>query len=77
MVAWGAASTSEVLVNGARVHPIGRLRTRSWKAEGGEERHKTEVVCNACDVIVAWLPGQGDAPARSAPEGSSSGDIRH
>ena len=75
VVIWGAASASEVLVKGARVHLIGRLRTRSWEAEGGEKRHKTEVVCNARDVIVAWLPGQGDAPARSAPEGGGDGEV--
>jgi len=46
VVIWGAASASEVLVRGARVHLTGRLRTRSWE-KNGERRHKTEVVCNA------------------------------
>ena len=75
VVIWSAASASEVLVKGARVHVTGRLRTRSWEAEGGEKRHKTEVVCNARDVIVAWLPGQNHAPATSAPEGGGDGEI--
>ena len=54
VVSWGAASASEVLVKGARVHLIGRLRTRSWEKDG-EGRHKTDVVCNARGVIVAAL----------------------
>ena len=75
VVIWGAAAASEVLVKGARVHLTGRLRTRAWEAEGGEMRHKTEVVCNAHDVIVTWLPSQGDAPSRSAPEGEGNGEV--
>ena len=67
MVIWGAAAAAAVLRNGARVHLTGRLRTRSWDKDG-ERRYKTEVVCNASDVIVAWLPGQGDAPAETAPD---------
>ena len=65
VVIWGAASASEVLVRGARVHLTGRLRTRSWE-KNGERRHKTEVVCNARDVIVAALPKDGTDPASEA-----------
>ena len=65
VVIWGAASASEVLVKGARVHLTGRLRTRSWDKDG-ERRHKTEVVCNARDVIVAALPKDVADPAQEA-----------
>ena len=65
VVIWGAASASEVLVKGARVHLTGRLRTRSWEKDG-ERRHKTEVVCNARDVIVTALPKDGADPAPQA-----------
>ena len=68
VVIWGAAAAAAVLKKGARVHLTGRLRTRSWEKDG-ERRYKTEVVCNASDVIVAWLPGQGGVPAGDAPEG--------
>ena len=47
------------------MHLTGRLRTRSWDKDG-ERRHKTEVVCNARDVIVAALPKDGADPAREA-----------
>ena len=65
VVIWGAASASEVLVKGARVHLAGRLRMRSWEKDG-ERRHKTEVVCNARDVIVAALPKDSTDPALEA-----------
>ena len=65
VVIWGAASASEVLVKGARVHLTGRLRTRSWDKDS-ERRYKTEVVCNARDVIVTALPKDGTDPAPQA-----------
>lgn len=68
VVIWGAAAAAAVLKKGARVHLTGRLRSRSWDKDG-ERRYKTEVVCNATDVIVAWLPGREGSPTESAPEG--------
>ena len=70
VVIWGAASASEVLVKGARVHLTGRMRTRSWDKDG-ERRQKTEVVCNARDVIVTALPKDS---ADSAPEAVAERD---
>lgn len=72
VVVWGAAAAAAVLKKGARVHLTGRLRTRSWEKDG-ERRYKTEVVCNAGDVIVAWLPGQGGDPGESAPQERDGG----
>ena len=73
VVIWGAASASEVLVKGARVHLTGRLRTRSWDKDG-ERRHKTEVVCGARDVIVTAPPKDGTDPApQAAPERDDDG----
>ena len=73
----GAASASEVLVKGARVHLTGRLRTRSWEAGGGKKRHRTEVVCNALDVIVTALPRDGAKPAAEAPSKTDGHDVPH
>ncbi len=67
VVIWGAASASEVLVKGARVHLTGRLQTQSWEAEGGQKRYRTEVVCKARDVIVAALPRDSAEAAAEAP----------
>ncbi len=73
VVIWGAAAAAAVLRKGARVHLTGRLRTRSWEKDG-ERRYKTEVVCNASDVIVAWLPGQAEVPAEASPEAEGDAD---
>ncbi|MCY4478504.1 MAG: hypothetical protein OXB97_01265 [Rhodospirillales bacterium] len=50
-----------------------RRRTGSWDRDG-ERRYKTEVVCNASDVIVAWLPGQGEVPAEASAEAEGDAD---
>ena len=73
VVIWGAAAAAAVLKKGARVHLTGRLRTRSWEKDG-ERRYKTEVVCDARDVIVAWLPGQAEVPAEASPEAEGDAD---
>ena len=70
VVVWGAASAADVLAKGARVHLTGRLRTRAWEADG-ERCHKTEVVCNARDVLVAALPKDGTAPYPEALSGGA------
>ncbi len=62
----GAHAAASVLVKGARVHLTGRLRTRTWENEDGAGRERTEVVCQARDVIVVSLPrgaDSGPAPA--------------
>ena len=57
VVIWGAAAAAAVLKKGARVHLTGQLQTRSWEKDG-ERRYRTEVVCDASDVIVAGMPGR-------------------
>lgn len=50
IVVWGkmAETVSNYLKKGRRVHVIGRLQSRSWEAQDGTKRNKTEVV--ATDV---------------------------
>lgn len=50
IVVWGkmAETVSNFLKKGRRVHVIGRLQSRSWEAQDGSKRSKTEVV--ATDV---------------------------
>ena len=62
-----AAAAAAAVRKGASVHLTVRLRTRSWDRDG-EQRYKTEVVCNASDVIMTWMPGQGHTPPESVPE---------
>ena len=50
VVVWGklAETVSTYMKKGRRIHVIGRLQTRSWEAQDGSKRSKTEVV--ATDV---------------------------
>lgn len=48
VVVWGktAENCANYLKKGRKVHLIGRLQTRSWEAQDGSKRYKTEVVAN-------------------------------
>jgi len=48
VVVWGktAENVANYLKKGRKVHLIGRLQTRSWEAQDGSKRQKTEVVAN-------------------------------
>lgn len=50
VVVWGkmAENVANYLKKGRRVHVIGRLQTRSWEAQDGSKKYKTEVI--ATDV---------------------------
>ena len=50
IVVWGkiAENVTSYLKKGRRVHVIGRLQTRSWEAQDGSKKYKTEVI--ATDV---------------------------
>lgn len=51
VVAWGkmAETITNYMKKGRRIHVTGRLQTRSWEAQDGSKRNKTEVI--AQDVI--------------------------
>ncbi|MDD3481170.1 MAG: single-stranded DNA-binding protein [Patescibacteria group bacterium] len=59
IVVWGkiAETVANYLKKGRRVHVIGRLQSRSWEAQDGSKRSKTEVV--ATDVT--FLDRKGDS----------------
>lgn len=48
VVVWGkmAENVANYLKKGRRVHVIGRLQTRSWEAQDGSKRSKTEVIAS-------------------------------
>lgn len=48
VVVWGkvAENVANYLKKGRRVHVIGRLQTRSWEAQDGSKKYKTEVIAN-------------------------------
>lgn len=60
VVVWGkmAEVVTNYLKKGRRVHVMGRLQTRSWEAQDGSKRSKTEVI--ATDVT--FVDRSGGAP---------------
>src|SRR3990167_5923847 len=56
VVVWGklAEICSQILAKGRRVYFEGRLQTRSWEAQDGAKRQKTEII--ASDMIVLDKP---------------------
>ena len=63
-VAWsGLANVLEQYVKvGQAVYIEGQLRTRSWEAQDGSKRHKTEVVIKELNILT-WK--EGDMPVNA------------
>jgi len=75
VVAWDklAETCNQYLHKGSKVYIEGRLQTRTWKDNNGQDRYMTEVVANEM-MMLDSRQGGGHAPG-GAPErgGQSSG----
>ena len=75
VVAWDklAETCNQYLHKGSKVYVEGRLQTRTWKDNNGQDRYMTEVVANEM-MMLDSRQGGGQAPS-GAPErgGQSSG----
>lgn len=60
IVVWGkmAETVTNYMKKGQRIHVTGRLQTRSWEAQDGSKRQKTEVI--ATDIIFLGKSGGSD-----------------
>jgi len=63
---------SQYLAKGSQVYIEGKLRTRKWQDQNGQDRYTTEVVVDQFDGVMQMLGGKPDqskpAPAQqSAP----------
>ncbi len=59
VVVWSPGGLRDRLRKGARLFASGRLRTRSWEADG-QTHWRTEVVCEGRDIIVVSPPSGGE-----------------
>lgn len=77
-----AEIAGEYLKKGSKVYIEGRLQTRKWQGQDGQDRYTTEIVANEMQM----LDGRGGSapmagsPAKSAQQqpafaGESSGDV--
>ncbi len=67
IVAWGklAEIVGQIFSKGRRTYVEGRLQTRSWEAQDGSKRYKTEVVAN--DLILLDNRGAGSRETDTTP----------
>ena len=82
--AWGRLGEicQQYLHKGSKVYVEGRLQTRKWQDQSGQDRYTTEIVANDMQMLdsraggdVAYEPRQrqDSQPARAADSGSGSG----
>jgi len=68
IVIWGklAERCNQVLHKGERVYASGRLQTRSWEAQDGTKKYKTELIADSIigpDLVNKNLGGDGSSYA--------------
>jgi single-strand DNA-binding protein len=66
VVAWDKLGEicNQYLTKGTRVYVEGRLQTRKWQDQNGNDRYSTEVIAN--DMII--LSSKQDRPSSTVPE---------
>jgi single-strand DNA-binding protein len=78
-----AEVAEKYLKKGSQVYVEGRLRTRKWTDQSGQEKYSTEIVAETMQMLGGRAPGSAEggsssmaAPKSSAPMSSPSlGDI--
>jgi single-strand DNA-binding protein len=70
----GLAKVAEnYLKKGSKVFISGKLQTRKWQDQSGNDRYSTEIVLNGFDAKLSLLDGKGDGDGGSGGGGRSSG----
>ena len=69
-----AEIAAEYLRKGSQCYVEGRIQTRKWQGQDGQDRYTTEVVANEMQLLGSRGGGAGGgaAPARGRDEGSGS-----
>src|SRR6056297_1895876 len=62
----------EYLKKGSKVYVEGRLQTRKWQGQDGQDRYTTEILVNDMQMLDSRGAGQGQG-GYSAPEQGSGG----
>src|SRR5699024_7451440 len=57
----------EYLRKGSKVYIEGRLQTRKWQGQDGQDRYSTEIVANEMQMLDSRGGGQGGGYGNSAP----------
>ena len=68
-----AEIAGQYLKKGSQVYVEGRLRTRKWTDQSGQEKYSTEIIADSMQMLGARMAGSGDADDRpKSPESTPS-----
>lgn len=75
LVAWGklAEICSELLHKGRKIYVQGRLQTRNWQTNEGQDRQTTEVVVD--EMIALGAPKGGSADPQRSMQGDGGEEV--
>lgn len=75
VVLWGALAdvAERYLKKGSKVYLAGKLTTRKWQDQNGQDRYSTEVVLNGFDAKLVMLDGKPQDGSGRDDGGSSGG----
>lgn len=68
-----AEIAGEYLKKGSQVYIEGKLKTRKWQDQSGQDRYTTEVVANEMQMLGSRLDGRGGASEASAVASAHQG----
>jgi len=66
-----AEIAGQYLKKGSQVYVEGRLRTRKWTDQSGQEKYSTEIIADSMQMLGARMAGSGDAAEPSSRAKSS------
>ena len=64
----------QYLKKGSTVYIEGKLQTRKWQDQSGQDRYSTEVVLQGFDGVMTMLGGRGDGGSGGGGGGYGGGD---
>ncbi len=69
-----AEIAGQYLKKGSQVYVEGRLRTRKWTDQSGQEKYSTEIIADSMQMLGARMAGSGEesSSSRSKPAESAS-----
>jgi single-strand DNA-binding protein len=75
-----AEIAGEYLKKGSKVYIEGRIQTRKWQDQNGQDRYTTEIIANEMQMLDSRGGGAGggydqDAPPRTAGASAGSGNM--
>ncbi|MDI4636316.1 MULTISPECIES: single-stranded DNA-binding protein [Halomonadaceae] len=70
-----AEIAQQYVKKGSRIYVEGRLQTRKWQGQDGQDRYSTEIVCNDMQMLDSRSGGQGGYPQNDPQGGNYAGGM--